>query len=111
MGVSVHALRIPCLLTWISNPTCASPRTSLLNPQKGAPLQLYDTWVTRDAAGGHALKLPPYLAEPAGGARLAAGLPAPVACCWNGLAVLDAAPLRGGLRMRCAPLVMQIAWN
>ena len=38
----------------------------------------------------------------AGAARLAAGLPTPVACCWNGLAVLDAAPLREGLRMRSA---------
>lgn len=56
--------------------------------------------MTRDAGGAAARKLAPYLRDAAGAGRLAAGLPAPVACCWNGLAVLDASPLRAGLRMR-----------
>lgn len=42
---------------------CIKPYTLL---QATAPLQLYDTWVTRDAAGRHASKLPPYLQDPAG---------------------------------------------
>ena len=42
---------------------CVKPYTLL---QATAPLQLYDTWVTRDAAGRHASKLPPYLQDPAG---------------------------------------------
>lgn len=65
--------------------------------------QLYDTWVTRDMGGAHAVKAPPYLRDPRGAAALAAGRPSPVACCWNGVAALDAAPLVAGLRMRYIP--------
>lgn len=62
--------------------------------------QLYDTWVARDVSGAHAVKEAPYLRDAIGSAALAAGLPAPVACCWNGVVALDAAPLIAGLRMR-----------
>ncbi len=86
---------------WAALPSGQTTQSWCSNPwQAGAPLQLYDTWVTRDAGGAAARKLPPYLRDAAGARRLAAGLPAPVACCWNGLAVLDASPLRAGLRMR-----------
>ena len=35
--------------------------------------------------------------------RLQAGLPIAVRCCWNGAAVMDAAPFLSGLRMRYPP--------
>lgn len=63
--------------------------------------QLYDTWVVRDAGGRAATKRPPFLRDTASAQLLAVGRPVPVACCWNGLVVLDAAPLLAGLRMRC----------
>jgi hypothetical protein len=45
---------------------CACRECEHARAQATAPLQLYDTWVTRDAAGRHASKLPPYLQDTAG---------------------------------------------
>jgi alpha-1,3-mannosyltransferase len=64
------------------------------------PLLFYDTWVARDAAGRRVSRLSPYVSDPASRERLRAGLPVPVQCCWNGLAVLRAAPFSAGVRFR-----------
>ncbi|KXZ52448.1 hypothetical protein GPECTOR_9g492 [Gonium pectorale] len=58
-------------------------------------LLFYDIWVARDAGGGRLRNLPPYSLDAWTAPRLAAGLPTPVYCCWNGLAVLRADPLLG----------------
>jgi hypothetical protein len=50
----------------------------------------YDRWVTRDAAGHVPGRWYPYFRDPAGAARLAAGLPVPVLGCWNGMAAFPA---------------------
>jgi Cryptococcal mannosyltransferase 1 len=69
--------------------------------QRTAPLQFYDTWVARDHQGALFSKLKPYVSSAYSSARLRSGFPFPVKCCWNGLAVLDAAPFYRGLRFRC----------
>ena len=43
-------------------------------------------------------------------ARLQHGLPFPVKCCWNGVAVLDAAPFLRGLRIR-SKVHLLAAWH
>lgn len=57
-------------------------------------------WVARDAAGSRLVNRPPFIRHAASAAALAAGLPVAMACCWNGLAVLSAAPFVQGLRFR-----------
>ena len=44
----------------------------------------------------------PWVSDPYSKERASAGLPFPVQCCWNGLAVFDAAPLQQGLRFRAS---------
>ncbi|KAK9806939.1 hypothetical protein WJX72_008114 [[Myrmecia] bisecta] len=65
-----------------------------------AELVFYDKWVSRDAAGAVFLNLPPYVTHPYSIQRLRRGLPFPVKCCWNGLAVLNAEPFLKGVRFR-----------
>jgi alpha-1,3-mannosyltransferase len=64
------------------------------------PLLFYDTWVARDVAGRRLQRAAPYSGEQTTQFRLEQGLPVRVYCCWNGLVVLRAAPLRQGLRFR-----------
>ena len=94
------ATRTSTLLTSMAGTITSALRR---RTQAATAPQLYDTWVTRDRSGARAVKAPPYLRDLGGAAALAAGRPAPVACCWNGVVALDAAPLVAGLRMRCAP--------
>lgn len=64
-------------------------------------LVFYDIWVARDVSGRRLNNTVPYVHEPETGRRLAEGRPVPVYCCWNGVAVLDAEPLRtGAVRFR-----------
>ncbi|WIA43651.1 hypothetical protein OEZ86_010090 [Tetradesmus obliquus] len=63
-------------------------------------LRFYDKWVARDAAGSRLVNRPPFIRHAASAAALAAGLPVAMSCCWNGLAVLSAAPFLQGLRFR-----------
>ena len=71
MLTASHACSISCCmagstLEYPLPPECACPYHEHACMQATAPLQLYDTWVTRDTAGRHASKLPPYLRDPAG---------------------------------------------
>jgi hypothetical protein len=64
--------------------------------QESIPWGFYDIWVARDIQGhmfekGYGGSV---VEEPQGAERLAAGYPFPVQCCWNGAAVLNAAPFR-----------------
>lgn len=56
-------------------------------------LQLYDTWVVRDAAGGTLSPWWPHLRQADAQAALRAGKPFPVSQCWNGMVALDAPAL------------------
>ena len=68
LDTAVPLRRAPAASTAVA--AIASPCKQKTQPslcaQATAPLQLYDTWVTRDAAGNYARKLPPYLLEPTG---------------------------------------------
>lgn len=65
-------------------------------------LRFYDNWVARDAEGTIFSRAFDNVARDAyGTCRMHQGLAFPVTCCWNGLAVFDAAPLRqSGLMFR-----------
>jgi Cryptococcal mannosyltransferase 1 len=76
-----------------------------------------DIWVARDARGNLFQHHTPWISSPEARLRIAAGLPAPVQCCWNGLAVFDATPFTQGLRIRahqpreCAASECQLMCN
>lgn len=59
-------------------------------------------WVARDAAGRKLRNRPPFISHAPSAAALAAGQPVAMTACWNGLALLAAAPLRVGLAFRAA---------
>ncbi|KAI8473230.1 MAG: cryptococcal mannosyltransferase 1-domain-containing protein [Monoraphidium minutum] len=64
-------------------------------------VMLLREWVARDVSGARFRNLRPYVSHAPSAARLAAGLPFPAACCWDGLAAIASAPLvAGGLRFR-----------
>eukprot|EP00198_Chlamydomonas_reinhardtii_P010467 XP_001699804.1 predicted protein [Chlamydomonas reinhardtii] len=57
------------------------------------PYEFYDIWVARDVTGRRFDKRPPIAPHHGPSAlRLALGLPTAAFCCWNGAAVLNAAP-------------------
>ena len=60
----------------------------------------YDCWVSRDASGLPFANNRPFVAHQYSRLRLEAGQPFPVSCCWNGMAVISAAPFRKGIRFR-----------
>ena len=62
----------------------------------------YDCWVARDAGGLPFANNRPFVAHQYSRLRLEAGQPFPVSCCWNGMAVINAAPFRKGIRFRRA---------
>ena len=73
------------------------PALSLKSSCKMQPLFLrfYDNWVARDAEGtifSRAFDNP--VGDAYGRHRMHQGLAFPVTCCWNGLAVFDAAPMQ-----------------
>lgn len=74
-------------------------------------LRFYDSWVARDAEGTIFSRAFDHVARDWYGThRMHQGLAFPVACCWNGLAVFDAAPIQqSGLRFRYAGLVTMSA--
>jgi alpha-1,3-mannosyltransferase len=76
------------------------PAAAVPEARRGKTMQFYDFWVARDVDGRRYRGDPPYLPNQATAARAAQGLPVPAVCCWNGMAVLRAAPLRAGLRFR-----------
>lgn len=62
----------------------------------------YDNWVSRDIDGRLFTVGAPHVTDPYSVQRMARGLHFPVKCCWNGMAVMSAAPfVRHGLRVRC----------
>lgn len=64
-------------------------------------LLFYDVWVARDATGHMFSNFPPYVEHSYSRMRIEFGMPFPVHCCWNGLAVLSPAPfLESGVRFR-----------
>ncbi len=67
-------------------------------------LGFYDIWVARDTNGSLFHKEPPYVSEPAALQRLSKGLPFPVSCCWNGMAVLNGTFFQQGYQFRSEPL-------
>ena len=58
-------------------------------------LLLYDVWVSRDASGLPLSARPPFARHQYSIDRAERGLPFPVACCWNGLAVFSSRPFLG----------------
>lgn len=60
----------------------------------------YDSWVSRSIDGAAVDGRPPYVPHRQSAALLAQGRPAPVRCCWNGLAVLKPGPFLEGVRFR-----------
>jgi hypothetical protein len=69
-----------------------------------AKLLFYDVWVARDVEGKPLSNTPPFVQHGYSLARLAAGLPFPASCCWNGLLALRAEPFVQGYRFRRAPM-------
>ncbi|KXZ53029.1 hypothetical protein GPECTOR_8g396 [Gonium pectorale] len=59
------------------------------------PLFFYDKWVARDISGRMFTNREPFVAYDKSVARVRAGRPVRVHCCWNGLAVITAGPLVG----------------
>ena len=66
--------------------------SALSSPSNGEhdSLLLYDVWVSRDANGVPLSARPPFSRHHYSIDRAARGLPFPVSCCWNGLAVFSA---------------------
>ncbi len=64
-------------------------------------LIFYDSWVTRDLAGIPFANSRPFVLHQYSLARLQAGLPFPVSCCWNGMAVLNGTFFQRGYQFRC----------
>ncbi|GLC36239.1 hypothetical protein PLESTB_001365100 [Pleodorina starrii] len=56
------------------------------------PLFFYDKWVARDISGRMFTNRAPYVVYEPSVARVVAGRPVRVHCCWNGLAVITAQP-------------------
>ncbi len=56
------------------------------------PLFFYDKWVARDISGRMFSNRPPFVGFPPDILRVTAGKPVRAHCCWNGLAILTAAP-------------------
>lgn len=69
-------------------------------------LRFYDNWVARDSEGTIFRRgFNDVVRDAYGTHRMHQGLAFPVTCCWNGLAVFDAAPLQeGDLQFRCVDL-------
>ncbi len=95
---------IPALLCW--RHANLAPRLNLGGwcPQEMMWANFYDNWVSRDI-DGHLFSISaPHVTDAYSRQRLERGLHFPVKCCWNGMAVMNAAPfLRHGVRLRCAP--------
>ena len=70
-------------------------------PQNWTYANFYDSWVSRDADGRLFTIGAPHVTDPYSRQRVERGLHFPVRCCWNGMAVMSAAPFtRHGVRMR-----------
>ena len=66
--------------------------------------EFYDTWVARDAAGAPLSGNFPYFAGAEDAMRVRTGQPVRARSCWNGAAVMDAAPfLDGRVAFRALP--------
>ncbi|KAL3140543.1 hypothetical protein ABBQ32_005123 [Trebouxia sp. C0010 RCD-2024] len=102
-----HAYMVPVMLgQWLGRSGLVTKHWRF-NPatqatfQAQAALGFYDTWVARDSNGNVFLKSSPYVTDPYSLERIAKGLPFPVKCCWNGLAIMRAEPFsKHNLRFR-----------
>lgn len=65
-------------------------------------LIFYDSWVARDLAGIPFANTRPFVLHQYSLARLQKGLPFPVSCCWNGMAVLNGTFFQQGYQFRSA---------
>ena len=65
-------------------------------------LIFYDSWVSRDLAGIPFANSRPFVLHQYSLARLQKGLPFPVSCCWNGMAVLNGTFFQQGYQFRSA---------
>ena len=69
-------------------------------PRKHDHLIFYDSWVSRDLAGIPFANSRPFVLHQYSLARLQQGLPFPVSCCWNGMAVLNGSFFQQGYQFR-----------
>lgn len=69
-------------------------------PRKHDQLIFYDSWVSRDLAGIPFANSRPFVLHQYSLARLQQGLPFPVSCCWNGMAVLNGTFFQQGYQFR-----------
>lgn len=86
----------------VDDARAAARRDAIVRRARWQPLQVYDIWVARDAAGSRLGERAPYVRTDNAYVqqRAAEGAAFPVSCCWNGLVVVDAAPFLSGLRFR-----------
>ncbi len=80
---------------------CGDARAQVMHKRHDHMI-FYDCWVARDAGGLPFANNRPFVAHQYSRLRLEAGQPFPVSCCWNGMAVINAAPFRKGIRFRRA---------
>ncbi|GFH15625.1 uncharacterized protein HaLaN_11879, partial [Haematococcus lacustris] len=84
--------RIPSLI--VTNPLpVLLEEVQVVDPQE-LDYMFYDIWVAHDISGRRFDKGGRLLQHNASAERFAAGMPFPVQCCWNGLAVINAAPFQ-----------------
>ncbi len=77
-------------------------------PRKHDHLIFYDSWVSRDIAGIPFANSRPFVLHQYSLARLQKGLPFPVSCCWNGMAVFNGTFFQQGYQFRCASLYLAL---
>ncbi len=80
---------------------CGGARAQVMHKRHDHMI-FYDCWVARDAGGLPFANNRPFVAHQYSRLRLEAGQPFPVSCCWNGMALINAAPFRKGIRFRRA---------
>ncbi|KAL6764617.1 cryptococcal mannosyltransferase 1-domain-containing protein [Haematococcus lacustris] len=88
------ALLLTALLMALQPLPVLLQEVQVVDPQE-LDYMFYDIWVAHDISGRRFDKGGRLLQHNASAERFAAGMPFPVQCCWNGLAVINAAPFQG----------------
>ncbi|KAJ9531843.1 hypothetical protein QJQ45_022046, partial [Haematococcus lacustris] len=88
------ALLLTALLMALQPLPVLLEEVQVVDPQE-LDYMFYDIWVAHDISGRRFDKGGRLLQHNASAERFAAGMPFPVQCCWNGLAVINAAPFQG----------------
>ena len=86
-----------CMMLGAERRSCAQYKH-----RKHDHLIFYDSWVARDLAGIPFANTRPFVLHQYSLARLQQGLPFPVSCCWNGMAILNGAFFQQGYQFRSA---------